>query len=54
MRVLVREELSSGDHNVSWDGRDGAGLRVAGGTYFVKLTAVGKTATEKVVYLGGK
>jgi hypothetical protein len=30
-----------------------AGLRVTGGTYFVKLTAGGVTQVRKVVFLGG-
>jgi hypothetical protein len=40
-------------HSVSWDGRDNAALRVAGGTYFVNLTAGEVTHTRKVVFLGG-
>jgi hypothetical protein len=54
VRVLVREALLAGDHAVNWDGRDDAGLRVAGGTYFVKLAAGDITQTRKVVYLGRK
>jgi hypothetical protein len=42
------------DHTVSWNGRDDAGMRVAGGTYFVKLTAGDLSQTRKVVFLGGR
>jgi hypothetical protein len=54
VRTLVRETLPGGDHAVNWDGRDDAGLRVGGGTYFVKLTAGETTETRKVVFLGGR
>ena len=54
VRTVVHEELPEGDHTVSWDGRDNAGVRVAGGTYFAKLTATDITQTRKVVFLGGK
>jgi hypothetical protein len=54
VRVLVDDQWPQGRHTVAWDGRDGAGLRVAGGTYFVKLTAGDVTHTRKVVFLGGQ
>jgi hypothetical protein len=54
VRVLAHKELPVGDHSVSWDGRDEAGLRVAGGIYFVKLTTGEATQTRKVVFLGGR
>jgi hypothetical protein len=40
--------------NYTWDGRDRTGLRVSGGTYFVKLAAGDVTRTRKVVFLGGR
>jgi len=39
---------------VTWDGRDGSGLRVAGGTYFVRLTAGDTMQTRKVVVSGSR
>jgi flagellar hook assembly protein FlgD len=54
IRVVVDEELREGDHAATWKGSDAAGLRVAGGTYFVQLTAGDVTQTRKVVFLGGK
>jgi hypothetical protein len=53
-RRLFQGTLSSGIHRILWDGRNDAGLRVAGGTYFVKLTAGEVTQTRKVVFLGEK
>lgn len=54
VRVLTNDPWPQGQHAVSWDGRDRAGLRVSGGTYFVKLTAGDVTRTGKVVFLGGR
>jgi hypothetical protein len=54
VRTIVDEELPGGDHSATWDGRDGGGLRVSGGTYFVKLMAGDVTRTRKVVFLGGR
>ena len=54
IRVLTDDEWPQGRHTVTWDGRDDSGMRVGGGTYFVKLTAGEVNETRKVVYLGGK
>ncbi|MBZ0270302.1 T9SS type A sorting domain-containing protein [bacterium] len=54
VRVLVEEDLPDGKHEVTWNGRDDDGLRVSGGTYFVKLTASDVTQTRKVVFLGAQ
>ena len=50
--AVVDEDLPEGDHTATWDGRDRGGLQVAGGTYFVKLTAGQVTQTRKVVFFG--
>jgi hypothetical protein len=52
VRVLIDDELQPRDHDTKWDGRSDAGLRVSGGTYFVKLTAGDETQTRKVIFLG--
>jgi|GEM_PF-1508186 len=36
---------------VTWDGKDYAGVEVASGVYFYKLTAAGFTATQKMVMM---
>lgn len=41
VRALVDETLAGGDHAVSWDGRDDAGLRVPAGIYYFRLRAAG-------------
>ena len=52
VRTLVRgESLEAGRHEVEWTGRDDDGAAVAGGVYFVRVTASGRTATNKMVLL---
>jgi flagellar hook assembly protein FlgD len=41
--------VDSGASVVSWDGRDDAGLRVAPGVYFVRVTVDGRTTTARLV-----
>ncbi|GJM43928.1 MAG: hypothetical protein DHS20C21_07700 [Gemmatimonadota bacterium] len=52
VREVIRDDLPEGEHTASWNGRDDAGLRVAGGPYFVRLMAGGESRAEKVVFLG--
>jgi hypothetical protein len=49
---LAERSLPTGPQRLLWDGRDHAGRRVAGGTYFVRLEAAGERMTRKVVFLG--
>ena len=37
-RLLHRESLEGGEHEVIWDGRAGGGHLVSAGIYFVRLT----------------
>jgi flagellar hook capping protein FlgD len=45
------DNLPAGDHSVSWDGRTNAGARVGAGALLLRLTAMGKTITQKVMQL---
>ncbi len=54
VRRLVDGERESGYHDVVWNGRDDAGLRVTGGVYFARLEIGGFRATRKVLVLGPK
>ena len=47
--VLQDGVRDGGPHEVSWDGRDGRGLELSAGAYFVHLDAGGQTRTSKVV-----
>ena len=51
VRVLVEENLPTGDHQVPWDGANDAGRRVAAGAYLCRLEAGGLHATCRVVRL---
>jgi hypothetical protein len=48
-RVLRREmgSLAAGRHELTWDGRDGAGRAVPSGAYLVKVEAGGLSATTR-------
>ncbi len=49
---LVRElqlgAQESGEHTLTWDGRDKGGTTAAGGVYFLKLETGGKMHTQKL------
>ena len=46
--VLRDEELPAGRHEVRWDGRSGS-AEVPAGVYFARLTAAGRSWTERLV-----
>jgi hypothetical protein len=53
---LVREamngaQLPAGVHQFSWDGRDGSGVRLAPGMYFITLTTPELSETRKAILL---
>lgn len=49
IRDLSGEELTAGEHQVRWDGRDSAGRTVAAGVYFVTVEHAGKLRATKIV-----
>ncbi|MCB0276290.1 MAG: choice-of-anchor B family protein [Calditrichaeota bacterium] len=52
IRSLASGEMSAGRHEVSWDGRDGAGQTVESGMYFYQLqTASGRQMTRKMLFI---
>ena len=48
-RILQRGVQDTGPHQVSWDGRDEQGRRVAAGVYLLRLEAGRLGATRKLV-----
>jgi len=51
IRVLVDEERAAGFHEVTWDGRDNEGKKVAGGVYFYMLAGPGKADSRRMILL---
>ena len=52
VRTLAsRSPTAAGRHEVSWDGRDDAGLALAAGVYFVRLTTPLGAHTRRVAHL---
>lgn len=47
--TLVHGVLQAGEHVARWNGRDGAGREVANGLYFLRLEAVGRTLSGRLV-----
>ncbi len=48
VRELRQAPLAAGEHTVIWDRRDGGGRRAPTGTYLVRVTAGGQSATAKL------
>jgi M6 family metalloprotease-like protein len=51
VRLLADATLGEGNHQRSWDGRDGAGRPVGSGVYFYRLEALDYKAVDKVLLL---
>jgi hypothetical protein len=48
VRCLLDQEMSGGNHTVTWDGRDDAGRRVPSGVYFTRLASGGVAQTMRI------
>jgi len=51
VRTFATGELSAGSHPLSWDGRDADGRAVRPGVYLVRLDALGRHRTQRLVVL---
>jgi len=51
VRELITANRASGVYMISWDGRDGQGIRVPSGLYFVMLVARDGVSSRPVVHL---
>jgi len=51
VRTLVNGTQPGGRHEVTWDGRNDAGMRLAAGTYFFRLQAAGISYSRPVTLL---
>jgi hypothetical protein len=51
IRELAGDHMDAGYHSLVWDGRDGKGLGVSSGIYFIKVAGAGGQAALKVLIL---
>jgi hypothetical protein len=51
VQTVLSGQVEAGTHQVSWDGRDSSGSKVARGVYFCRMNAGEFSATEKMVML---
>ncbi len=51
VRALCDRTLTAGDHTLPWDGRNDAGVRVAGGTYLIRLATAEGTWSDRLIIL---
>jgi hypothetical protein len=51
VRTLIAQEKPAGHHQVTWNGLDNAGNRVASGVYLYRMTAEGYTETRKLLLI---
>jgi fibronectin type 3 domain-containing protein len=51
VKLLVNEQLQSGNYSVTWDGRDDSGKFTASGLYFYKLNCGKYSSTRKMLLL---
>ncbi|MDY0150659.1 MAG: FlgD immunoglobulin-like domain containing protein [Candidatus Cloacimonas sp.] len=51
VRKLVNEPLSSGQHTVTWDGKDDNGKPLASGMYLCRIISAGKQETHKMLLM---
>jgi len=51
VRMLVEEEMSSGEHVISWDGLNSSGIQISSGIFFCRLSVDQEITTRKIVLL---
>jgi flagellar hook assembly protein FlgD len=51
VRTLVDERVSSGYHEVTWNGENDAGMAAASGIYFYRLKSSGFEDTRKMILM---
>lgn len=51
IRSLIDQDVLPGEHSVTWDGRDHAGVKVPSGVYFYIMKSEGFTQTQRMLIL---
>jgi flagellar hook assembly protein FlgD len=51
VRTLLDRDVGQGSHEREWDGRDDAGVEVASGVYFVRLSVGTRRFTQRAILI---
>lgn len=51
VRSLYSGDIAAGRHSITWDGREGSGVKVASGIYFVRIISPSGIASRKIAVL---
>jgi hypothetical protein len=51
VRILEQGKTCTGTHELTWDRTDNAGCQVSSGVYFIRVAALGRAVTAKVITL---
>jgi flagellar hook assembly protein FlgD len=51
VRTLVDQVVPAGMHELTWDGTDAAGRRLASGSYVARLVAPDRTQNQRMMLL---
>ena len=51
IKNLISEELSAGQHQINWGGRDNSGLDVSSGVYFYRINGENFSETKKMILM---
>lgn len=51
IKLLLKKNLSAGEYNIQWDGKDDEGNTLSGGIYFIRMMAGRYQKTIKTVFL---
>ncbi len=51
VKTLLKEQIESGEHRITWDGKDNNNKQVASGIYFYKISAGKETKVKKMLLL---
>jgi flagellar hook assembly protein FlgD len=51
VKTLASGEHEPGNYDVTWDGKDNYGIKLASGVYFIRMASRDFTANERIILL---